>query len=127
MVRERRAEDEPTRLDAAHEVVALRIGGGGEAGDGFLQTRRTLQERRDVLEQDPLLGEVRHIADVALDQGLLRGTRHMPTWKGFPREVDEAGSRKVSVGNGRGLSASSPRIVAGWVVRGSDHAVTSRK
>src|SRR5262249_39173964 len=73
MMRERRAEDEPARLDAAHEVEAPRIDAFRHPGDRLLEPGRAREERRDVLEEDPLLREVGHVTDVALDQGRLGG------------------------------------------------------
>ena len=52
--------------------------------DGLLQRARVFEQRRDVLEQDPLLGEVRHIVDERRKLGwrvrwIAQVTAHLPS------------------------------------------------
>ena len=65
-VRERAAEDEPARLGAEHEIRPPRLRPLGEPLDRLVQRRRVCEQRHDVLEDDPRLGEVRDVADLAL-------------------------------------------------------------
>ena len=66
--RQGRPEDEAAGFDAAHDVVGVRVDRGLEAGDRGRQPLGIAEERGDVLEHDPRLGEVGHVPDVALDQ-----------------------------------------------------------
>ena len=61
--------EERDLIDARHLGDALVLERRGQAVDGGAEGGRVSQERRDVLEDDPLLGEVRHVADEALEAG----------------------------------------------------------
>src|SRR5262249_29533664 len=100
VMRERGAEDESARLDAAHEVEALRIDGLRHARDRFLQSRRAREQRRDVLEKNALPREIGDVADVALDQGGLRGRRRSSA--DLPLPGSGSGDRASSSSFGRG-------------------------
>src|SRR5262249_53351948 len=64
-VGQRRADDEAARLDTEHHVGRAAIA-LGQVVDGPSERRPVGQQRRDVLEDDARLGEVRNVADVAL-------------------------------------------------------------
>jgi len=74
------AEDEAPGLDAADHVVGRGSHQARESVDGGLQSLRALEQRRDVLEQDARLGEVRDVADESFDHG-------MAPRRGPPREI----------------------------------------
>ncbi|PWS20970.1 hypothetical protein DKP78_26045, partial [Enterococcus faecium] len=61
------AEDEAAALGADDEVDVLAAEGVGEQFHGEGDAGGVGQERRDVAEEDPLLGEVVDVADEALE------------------------------------------------------------
>ena len=63
LVGHRRGEDEAARLDADDGVDLLPLELGGERVDDPAEALGVLQERRDVVEVDARLREVRHLAD----------------------------------------------------------------
>jgi hypothetical protein len=63
--RDRAAEDEAARLRCNHDVDLQLAGVTSEQLDGVLQRRRVEQQRRDVLEDDPLLRKVRDVPYVS--------------------------------------------------------------
>src|SRR6185437_13475562 len=66
LVRQRRSENKPARLDARHQGNLL-VGIVGRQRIHQLGKRlRLLQQRGDVVKKNPLLGEVRHFANVLL-------------------------------------------------------------
>src|SRR5207253_3925715 len=70
-VRDRRTEDEPARFHSHHDVDRLTPDLRKEPVDGALERVAVLEHRRDVLEQDARLREVRDIADAPAE--VLRG------------------------------------------------------
>ena len=60
----RGAEDEPARLSSHHDVHVLAYAVLDEAVHCLVEGLRLLKQRHDVAEEDPLLGEIRDVADV---------------------------------------------------------------
>ena len=61
--RERAAEDEAARLDADDDVDVLADEALGERVEHDVERARAREQRRDVLEEDPRLGEIGDVAD----------------------------------------------------------------
>ena len=62
-----RAENEAAALDADDLVDALRDVRRCQAIDHFTKSLRIVQERRDVVEQNPWLGKIRNMPDLGLE------------------------------------------------------------
>ena len=62
--RRRRAEDEAAALDADDDVDALILEGEREAVDRRAKAHRILQQRGDVVEEDPRLGKIGDVANL---------------------------------------------------------------
>ena len=64
-------EEESAGLDADHDVDLILEEGSGHLVDGLEEGTGVRQQWRDVLEDDPGLGEVRHVGDesVEVDHG----------------------------------------------------------
>ena len=62
LVRDRRREDEPARLHPDDHPRHMRSHQVRELINRLLEGSRILQERGDVLEQNPLFGEIRYVA-----------------------------------------------------------------
>src|SRR5262249_36211801 len=75
-IRHRRSKNEPTTLDADHELDVLVAERLGETVNRQSEPRRVLQQRRDVVEEDARLGKVGHAANAALQLLLDVGRHH---------------------------------------------------
>src|SRR5439155_16529443 len=62
-IRDRRAENEPAALDGDNDLDTLILERKGKRIDGRAEARWILQQRRDVVEENPGLGEVRNMTD----------------------------------------------------------------
>src|SRR5439155_16655691 len=65
-VRDRGAKNEPPALDADDDVDRLFLERRRQTIDGRFEAGRILQQRGDVVKEDPRLREIRHVTDLAL-------------------------------------------------------------